>query len=230
VEVVGDSGPGLMHNKFAVIDRLEVWTGSMNFTLNGAYRSANNLVRLRSMQLAEDYLAEFEEMFTDRRFGPGSPANTPNPLLSVDGTQIEVYFSPDDGTANRLAALIEGAKGSIYFLAYSFTDDELAEALVERGEDGIEVAGVMDAGQAKGNLGSDYDFFRKYGLEVRLDSLPGSMHHKVMVIDGRIVVTGSYNFSQNARARNDENTLIIHSEEIAGLFMGEFQHIFAQAK
>jgi phosphatidylserine/phosphatidylglycerophosphate/cardiolipin synthase-like enzyme len=67
IPVVADQGAGLMHNKFVIVDRLEVWTGSMNFTVNGAYRSNNNLVRVRSPELAEDYLVEFEEMFVDRQ-------------------------------------------------------------------------------------------------------------------------------------------------------------------
>jgi phosphatidylserine/phosphatidylglycerophosphate/cardiolipin synthase-like enzyme len=85
IPVVDDLGTGLMHNKFAIIDRLEVWTGSMNLTLNGAYRSDNNLIRIRSAKLAQNYLVEFEEMFLDHQFGSASPANTPNPILIVDG-------------------------------------------------------------------------------------------------------------------------------------------------
>jgi phosphatidylserine/phosphatidylglycerophosphate/cardiolipin synthase-like enzyme len=229
IPVVGDHGPGLMHDKFAILDRFEVWTGSMNLTLNGAYRSDNNLVRIRSAELARDYLAEFEEMFDEGRFGPGSPANTPNPVISIEDIQIEAYFAPEDETIDRLLELIEGAQESVYFLAYSFTDDDLAEALVNRVEDSVVVAGVMDEGQANSNIGSDYEFFLKHGLDVRLDGNPGSMHHKVIVIDGRFVVTGSYNFSNNARTRNDENTLVIHSVEVAGLFLEEFRRIYAAA-
>ena len=54
-----------MHNKFVILDRLEVWTGSMNYTINGAYHNDNNLVRVRSNRLADNYTAEFEEMFVD---------------------------------------------------------------------------------------------------------------------------------------------------------------------
>ena len=57
-----------MHNKFTVIDRLEVWTGSMNYTINEAYFNDNNLIRIRSEQLAENYSTEFEEMFVDDQF------------------------------------------------------------------------------------------------------------------------------------------------------------------
>lgn len=230
VPIVGDYSPGLMHNKFAIIDHLEVWGGSMNLTLNGAYRSDNNLVRIRSAELAGEYAAEFDEMFIEGLFGPGSPEGGRHPVISVDGAWIEVYFSPDDGTVARLLELIGGAQQSVYFMAYSFTDDDLVDALLERAGEGVAVRGVLDAGQARSNTGSDYESFLKHGLDVRLDGSPGSMHHKVIVIDDQIVVTGSYNFSKNARTRNDENTLVIHSEAIADLFLEEFHRVFNAAQ
>lgn len=79
---------------------------TMMFAVNGANRSNNNLVRVRSPELAENYLMEFEEMFVDRQFGAGSPANTPYPVLDLEETQVEVYFSPDDGTIIRLLELV----------------------------------------------------------------------------------------------------------------------------
>ena len=92
IEVLGDRREGLMHDKFVIIDRWEVWTGSTNLTTSGAYRNDNNLVRIRSSRLAEDYTAEFEEMFTNDAFGPGSPANTPYPQLTVDGIRPGSLF------------------------------------------------------------------------------------------------------------------------------------------
>ncbi len=70
IEVLGDRREGLMHNKFVIIDRWEVWTGSTNLTTGGVYRNDNNLVRIRSTRLAQDYITEFEEMFLDDAFGP----------------------------------------------------------------------------------------------------------------------------------------------------------------
>jgi phosphatidylserine/phosphatidylglycerophosphate/cardiolipin synthase-like enzyme len=230
IPVLGDRREGLMHNKFAVIDRQEVWTGSMNFTINGAYRNDNNLVRIRSSKLAENYTVEFEEMFVDDHFGPGSPANTPSPSFGLDSTLLEVYFSPDDGVAARLLELIGGANESVYFLAYSFTSGYLAEALIERAAAGVSVAGVLDESQYKSNTYGQYDRLREAGLEVRLDGNPRSMHHKVLIIDEEIVVTGSYNFSKSAETRNDENTLVIHRPDVAAIFLSEFKDIWAEAQ
>ncbi len=230
IPLLGDRREGLMHDKFLVIDRLDVCTGSMNYTVSEAYRNNNNLVCIRSSRLAENYTAEFEEMFVDDLFGPGSPDNTPYPAFSVDGTRLEVYFSPDDGTASRLVELVGGAQQSVYFLAYSFTADDLADALMDRYQAGIEVAGVMEARQVESNIGSEYERLRAAGLDVRLDGNANNMHHKVFIIDGQVVVTGSYNFSRSAEERNDENTLVLHNPEIAAFFLDEFDRVYAQAQ
>jgi phosphatidylserine/phosphatidylglycerophosphate/cardiolipin synthase-like enzyme len=202
----------------------------MNFTINGAYRNDNNLIRVRSTRLAEDYLTEFEEMFVDDHFGAGSPANTPHPALRVNDTLMEVYFSPDDGTAARMVQLIQAAEESVYFLAYSFTADDIAQAMVDRARAGVTVAGVFEERQYESNRGTEFDRLRIAGLDVHLDGNPRNMHHKLILIDGEILITGSYNFSASAEKRNDENTLIIHDPGVVDLYMAEFERIMADAQ
>ena len=82
IPIIGDQREGLMHNKFVVIDHAEVWTGSMNFTTSGAYEDNNDLIRIRSTQVAEDYTTEFNEMFEEDMFGPDSTRR--NPISQCD--------------------------------------------------------------------------------------------------------------------------------------------------
>ncbi len=229
IPVLGDRREGLMHDKFVIIDRSQVWTGSMNFTLNGAYHNDNNLIRVQSSRLAENYLAEFDEMFVDDLFGPASSANTPGSSFQLDDTRLEIYFSPEDGTAARLVELIHEAQTEIHFLMYSFTLDEIAKALIERAEAGVQISGIMDASQMRSNFGTEFERLQAAGINVRLDGNPDKMHHKVMLIDREIVVTGSYNFSANAENTNDENTLVIHSGPLARRYLAEFQRVFELA-
>ncbi len=230
IPVVEDRGQGLMHNKFAVIDRLEVWSGSMNMTVGDAYRNNNNLVRLHSGLLAENYTREFEEMFIDGQFGPDSAPDTPHPVLSIEGTQLENYFSPDDQVAAHLVELIRSARESIFFMAFSFTSDDLASALLERQRAGVRVSGLMEASQVESNIGSQYERFVSAGLDIRLDGNPRDMHHKVLVIDRRFVVLGSYNFTVSAERRNDENTIIVDDPGLAVYFLDEFERLYSQAQ
>jgi phosphatidylserine/phosphatidylglycerophosphate/cardiolipin synthase-like enzyme len=230
IPILGDRREGLMHDKFVVIDRQEVWTGSMNFTTGGAYKDNNNLIRIRSAEVAQDYTQEFNEMFVEDKFGPNVVADTPYPSLTIGDTSLEIYFSPDDGVAARLVTLIQSAQESINFMAYSFTSNDISAAVMERAEAGVTVAGVMDAGQVDSNQGSEYDPFLQAGLDVRLDGNPGLMHHKVIIIDRSIVITGSYNFSASAEEVNDENLIVIYSPDIAAQYLAEFMRIYAQAQ
>jgi phosphatidylserine/phosphatidylglycerophosphate/cardiolipin synthase-like enzyme len=228
--VLGDRRESLMHNKFIIIDNLVVWTGSMNFTTHGAYLNDNNLIRVRSSRLAENFIMEFEEMFIQDFFGNNTLENTPHPNLTFEGVRLETYFSPDDGTSARIVDLIQEARESVYFMAYSFTSDDIATALLDKASEGVIVAGVFEETQYYSNIGTEYDRLHDAGLDVRLDGNLRNMHHKVIIIDEQIVITGSYNFSASAEKRNDENTLIIHSPEISEAYLAEFERVMAAAQ
>jgi phosphatidylserine/phosphatidylglycerophosphate/cardiolipin synthase-like enzyme len=229
IPIVGDRRDGLMHDKFVVIDGTEVWTGSLNFTVGGTYYDSNNLIRIRSLPVAENFTREFEEMFLDDKFGPDTVAETPNPQVTVNGVQIETFFSPDDQVNEAILPLLENARESIYFLAYSFTADDLGQAIRAAAQRGVQVRGVMDNNQIESNTGTEYDLFRRDGLDVRRDGLDGLMHHKVIIIDREIVITGSYNFSRSAEERNDENVVILYSPQIAQAFLDEFWRVYEHA-
>jgi phosphatidylserine/phosphatidylglycerophosphate/cardiolipin synthase-like enzyme len=187
-------------------------------------------MRIRSTKIAQNYIVEFEEMFNEDMFGPDIVAQTPHPTVTIDDTRIDVIFSPDDGALAKLVPLMENAQESIYFLAYSFTSNQLGEIVRQQAEAGITVAGVMDDEQIRSNQGTEFDPFRQAELDVRIDGIEGLLHHKVFIVDESIVVLGSYNFSQNAEERNDENLMIIYNPVIARQFLLEFQRVQDQAQ
>jgi phosphatidylserine/phosphatidylglycerophosphate/cardiolipin synthase-like enzyme len=229
IPIVGDNSDGLMHNKFIVIDKSEVWLGSMNFTDSGTYEDNNNLIRIHSPEMAENYIKEFEEMFLDHKFGENVLAETPHPMVMIDETRIDVFFSPDDGVLNALVPLLDSAEQSIHFLTFSFTSNELGDIVRAKAEAGLTVAGVMDEEQISSNQGTEFDPFQQAELDVLIDGIDGQMHHKVIIVDEKIVAFGSYNFSKSAEERNDENLLIIYDTDIAKQFMLEFGRVWEQA-
>jgi len=228
VPLVADRRPALMHDKFTVIDGREVWTGSMNYTVNDAYFNDNNLVRLIDAGAASAYRDEFEEMFGEARFGELSLAGPSAQRLAQPGAAVEVYFAPEDGVSQRVVALIGEARAEVTFLAFSLTSDDIVTALAGKAAEGVPVRGVMDAGQAR-SLGSRFEELRQAGVDVRLDGNPDRMHHKVIVIDGQTVLTGSYNFSRSAETQNDENLVVLHDEAVAAKFLEEFERVFSLA-
>ena len=230
IPIVGDKQDGLMHDKFMVIDKSEVWLGTMNFTDSGAYDDNNAMIRILSTKMAENYTKEFDEMFLDNAFGEIVIPETPHPTLTIDSTRVDTFFSPDDGVASQVAAVLSGAEDSIYFLTFSFTTNDLGDIVREKAEDGLTVRGVMDEEQIASNQGTEFDPFKQAGIDVRIDGNEGQMHHKIFIIDESIVVIGSYNFSQSAETRNDENLLIIYNEAIAKQFMMEFERVWKVAR
>ena len=228
IPVVADEGEHFMHHKFIIVDAYEVWTGSMNFTINGAYRNHNNLFRIRSHALAASYTREFEEMFIEKRFGALSKKDTPHSVLHVNDQKIEVLFSPDDGVASRVLELLRSAEKRIDFMMYSLTLDDVGDLLLEKSTEGVAVRGVLDGGQVE-NQGSEYVKLRGNGLDVRVDTERGKMHHKIIIIDGAISILGSYNFSRNAEKHNDENVIIVYDKKIADQLLYEFESIYQMA-
>ncbi|MBN1440941.1 MAG: DUF1669 domain-containing protein [Anaerolineales bacterium] len=226
VPIAGDIRQGLMHDKFVVIDRREVWAGSMNLTVNDAYRNDNNLLRIRSEALARLFTAEFEEMVLAKKFGPASPAGGSAGSVETDVGAVEALFAPDCGVAGRVVQMIRDARLSIHFLAFSFTSAEIAGGMLERRSAGVAVLGVFESSQARSNIGTQFESLRGGGAEVLLDANPRNMHHKVILLDGEIVITGSYNFTNSAESRNDEDLLILWNPELAAAFEREFRRIF----
>lgn len=229
IPIVFDERQAFMHDKFVIIDRHILWVGSWNLTENDTYRNNNNLLRFDLPQLAENYTAEFEEMFLDGRFGPRSPENTPYPVLQLsDGSRIETYFAPEENVRGAIMSRLRQAKGEILFLAFSFTDDDIARVLLEKAREGVRVRGVFESRQESEY--SEYKVLRKAGMDVRLDGNPRTMHHKVFVIDGLVTITGSYNFSKNAAEENDENILIIENADLARAYREEFERVYQAAQ
>lgn len=229
IPTVTDNRNAFTHSKFIVIDGRRIWTGSWNLKESDTYRNDNNLILIESPELAENYTREFEEMFVHKRFGGRKTAITPHPQITIQGVLIENYFSPRDQVATHLIQTIRGAQRSIRFLAFSFTSDSIARAMLDRAKAGVSVAGVFET-RGGDTSASEYGRMKRAGLDVRLDGNPFTMHHKVIIIDESIVITGSYNFSAQADDANDENVLVIHSPEIAALYLAEFERIYEQAK
>jgi phosphatidylserine/phosphatidylglycerophosphate/cardiolipin synthase-like enzyme len=228
IPVVDDHRPGIMHHKFFVIDRDEIWTGSMNMTINGAYRNDNHLIRVRSKEVAENYTREFDEMFLEDRFGALSLADTPYPVVDLDGTRVEMYFSPDDGVLNKVMEQLQKAERRVEILAYALTTDTIGEVLIDLHQDGVAIRGVVEASQSQAS-GSETPRLRQSGMDIRLDGNPENMHHKVILIDGVTVIMGSYNFTRSAEEKNDENVIIFHDPALAAQFLIEFERVYENA-
>jgi len=230
VSVESDGRSSFMHNKFMIIDSTYVWTGSLNVTNNGFSKNNNNSILIKSNDLAKIYSYEFREMYEygvyqNRKEQKFFKLPDNRYYVKIGDTNINCYFSPDNDIERILLKRILKAKKSVVFMAFSFTSEAIGDALVTVHKKGIKVSGIFEK-RGTGSKHSEYSKLNSAGIRVIKDSNPAVMHHKVIIIDGETVITGSYNFSKNAAKRNDENVIIIKNRQIAEEYLKEFIRLY----
>lgn len=227
IEVRDDGRSALMHDKFWIFDGKTVWTGSTNITINGIFKQNNNVIVLHSPEIAAMYEREFQELW-EGQFGPRSPSTVDQQSAVVQGTPIQVLFSSEDNVLSHIISYAERAQSSIRFLAFAFTDYPLANAMIQRAAAGVDVKGVYEKVGSDGQ-GAEMVTFLCAKVPVRQDGNGSFMHHKVIIVDERIVITGSVNYSSSADDANDENVVIVDNPDIAALYLQEFERVWALA-
>jgi phosphatidylserine/phosphatidylglycerophosphate/cardiolipin synthase-like enzyme len=121
---------------------------------------------------------------------------------------LQVYFSPNGGCTDAIIQQINRAKTEILIQAYSFTSKPIAQALIAAQKRGVKITAVLD----KSNLTQKYSaatFLKNVGVPVYIDDKHAIAHNKIMIIDNRVVITGSFNFTMAAETKNAENLLIM---------------------
>jgi phosphatidylserine/phosphatidylglycerophosphate/cardiolipin synthase-like enzyme len=220
--VDGGRSNGLMHDKMIIVDGSILWMGSCNSSYNDVFRNNNNLLRITDSTVIANYQAKFNEMYVQKLFGAQAQVGALAPGLALNGVQVENYFSPVDEVMPKLVQYVRSARKSVRFYVFTYTHPDLSEAMIERFKAGLAVEGVIESrGATQGALVPLYCA----KVPVKTDGNKYTMHHKVMVIDDAIVITGSFNFTWSADHINDDNVLIIHDPAIAALYLQEFRRV-----
>ena len=136
---------------------------------------------------------------------------------NINHTNWSVYFSPHGGCTEAVVGALSQAKATILVQAYSFTSAPIAKALVDAHRRGVNVTVVLDKSQRTEKY-SSATFVRNSGIPCYIDAQHAIAHNKVMVIDGRIVLTGSFNFTKAAEEKNAENLLILQDQDLASKY------------
>ena len=215
-----DTSSQYSHNKFCVIDDKIVLTGSFNPTISEAYANNNNMLVIHSKYLAKNYNEEFEELWGGK-FGEGEKVKYP--VIYFNNKEIENYFCPEDACSNHIIKEINRAEKSIYFMQFSFTSEPIGDSVLFNKK--ADILGLFEK-RGSGTEYSQYNRFKDFGLDVRLDKNPRTMHHKVFILDNRTVITGSMNPTGSGDYKNDENILIIHDKDIAKKYVEEFERLY----
>jgi len=147
-----------------------------------------------------------------------APADAP----VTEEIQWSVHYSPKGGCTDAAVALITSAKEEVLVQAYSFTSQPICDALVSAHKRGVAVKAIFDKSDMTAN-GSLITDLKKSGVPVWIDAQHAIAHNKILIVDRKIVGTGSFNFTDAAEKANAENFLIITSAKLAAKYAANWE-------
>ena len=207
IEIKDDNNSkAIMHNKIVIIDKNITWIGSGNYTVFAFYRNYENFIRIESSKIGEYYSSKFNSLYNNQNIN----------IKPYTDNKLEIYFSKDGNIENVIIKNISKAEISIDIMMFAFTNKKIANALLKAKKRGVEVKIILDRVQNRYQRKySVYNYLKDKGIDISLENSKRKLHNKVMVIDEKIVITGSYNYTKQANLMNNENILVIKDDIIA---------------
>lgn len=148
-------------------------------------------------------------------------------LFTPQKQQMEALFFPSEDSYQRVIQVLKGAKQSLDICVFTITDDRITDVLFRHQEAGLPIRVITDDDKAA-DLGSDVIDLARQGMSVRFDNSPDHMHHKFAIIDRRLLLTGSFNWTRSASLRNQENLIITDQPALVASFQQEFDKLWHQ--
>ncbi len=141
----------------------------------------------------------------------------------------KLYFSPGMDCLNAIIDSINNAKSSLRICVFTITDNRIVSAIEAAKLRGVDIKIITD-NDKRFDRGSDIIYLDKKGYNIKIDYTDSHMHHKFAVIDKKVIITGSYNWTRSAEKYNHENVLVSDSEYLAETYMKEFNRLWDSLK
>ena len=236
---------GVNHNKIVLGDGEIAAVGSYNWTFGATFSNFENTMVARNPVYVNGYRNYFEWMWSRARplaQGPapaelpdgyyGLPPQDPAPAQVFNGLPVPAYlFSPGSRTEERLAALIDAARSSLDAVTFTFSSQVLADAVARAQKRGVKVRFMMDRNMAadsplaKQVLDSGAQFRWRIG---RTDK--GALHDKFAILDGKLLETGSFNWTSNASVNSFENVILVTDPAALKAYQAAYDNLWNGAE
>jgi len=248
-----DNQSSFMHNKFAIFDNKLLFTGSWNWTILQETIDPTYVFITRDADLIKSYTEEFARLYNDKYSRKKFLINEYNPFYtqkSFSDSTIEIWFSPGIETNSiqkRTIDLINSSKKSIKILIWQMTDQAIAQAILEKAEEGIEIKIITDDEYIESDE-SGFVFLNEKINEKELDNiivisdekrneevakkypqfsnLNSFLHHHMLIIDDEIAMIGTNNWSDKGAFDNDENIIICDDDRFIEELINSFDFNF----
>jgi phosphatidylserine/phosphatidylglycerophosphate/cardiolipin synthase-like enzyme len=230
VDVRSDYNPTIFHQKFIIRDyypedqktskrnkNAALLTGSTNFTYTDTHLNLNHVIIFYDPRITADYSVEFQQIWSGT-FGVMRDRHRPEPdIYLLNGVPVKVLFAPDHTPELEIMKQMMKSINRIDFAIFTFSGSSgVDDALTLAHRAGREINGVLDPGQGNQKW-SATKWLLEEGIKLYYPNKRGEfaqfrkLHHKLMVIDRAIVVSGSMNYTDKANLVNDENIFVLGS-------------------
>ncbi len=137
----------------------------------------------------------------------------------------KVYFSPGEDCLNAIIQQLKKAKKEVKVCVFTISDNRIGSVLRDLHFKGIDVKIISD-NDRRFDAGSDIHYLMKKGIKVKIDKTSAHMHHKFAVIDKKVTITGSYNWTRSAEQVNNENIVVTNKNLITKAYLKEFDRLW----
>jgi len=234
---------GVMHNKIGIFDNKMVTTGSYNWTFSATFYNQENMLLTQHPIYTEGYIAYWNWMWEhsntleqgEQSAVPvgyfGAPPEDEKPVMKLNGLKVPSYiFSPGGQSEDRLAEIIGAAKETLDVVTFTFSSKILADAVIDAKNRGVKVRFMTDSGIGKSSWAAKLIF--EDGVEIKWRkgrTTKGAMHNKYVIFDGKLLQTGSFNWTINANVNSFENMIFVNGVAAIEAYQAMFDGLYAQA-
>lgn len=220
--VAGGGNPaGLQHAKFMIVDKLTLATGSNNWSSTGTSINEESTIVIKSVDgdpILAGFACHFDAIWNQEPTAAGACSNA------------EAAFAPSSKPIALIKEEIARAQKTIDVLMHHFVFDDLVTELAKAAERGVRVRVIVNAADRAEHAGPKWDRLFAAGGKLRYKQtnvdLFQLMHHKLMVVDDRVVVNGSGNWSGSAFFKNFENYVRYRDPRIARPYAQLFDRLW----
>jgi len=237
----GVRSQGIMHQKVAIFDGKMINFGSYNWAKSADQSHFESMMfedkksRVKSYKEMYEWMWDYSVVFEKaeehkwaRERPEHAPIDTKTPIEHNGEKFAEQMFSPEGMIEDAILRAIRAADTSIDIVMFSFYSARIAEELMIAKNRGIEVRLVLDSMQSK--LMKLDNWFAYYGFDVKIVSGPNPFgnvfweknHNKYMIVDSKLMLFGSYNYTKNAEINSYENVNIYHDDVDVAFFLAFF--------
>ena len=182
-----------------------------------------NFLRSKIYELANEKATPDNYKFILEWIKNSNSALIGSPVLSTS----EAYFSPGETCRNVIINHIKSAVNQLQICVFTISDDLITDAILTSHRSGTEIRIITDNDKSM-DEGSDIEQIARQGISVKMDRTTNHMHHKFMVVDGKALITGSYNWTRSAAKFNHENILLTQEAGVVKSFLKEFDQLWRE--